>query len=226
MAGPHHDQGAKMRTRLVQVKDNVVGDFSTTTTTTQSSTAKSSSTRKKGKANNKGKQKLGKSAVAQIIVLPIVFFFLMSYLVTDSWLWGYQGKYSNWRRWLPRKNLVFTPEELAQYDGTDPNKPIYLAIKGEVFDVTSGGPFYAKGGAYGFFSGKDASRAYATGCFQTHLTHDLRGLSPGDLAAIDGWLKFYQNHHRYLPVGHVILPPIDPDSPIPEDCSQPTAAKP
>ncbi|KAF9964572.1 hypothetical protein BGZ73_001821 [Actinomortierella ambigua] len=127
---------------------------------------------------------------------------------------------------MPRKPLEFTQEELAQYDGTDPKKPIYLAIKGEVFDVTAGGGFYAKGGGYGFFSGKDASRAYATGCFDTHLTHDLRGLPPSDLAAIDGWHRFYNDHHRYFPVGRVILDPIDPNSPIPEDCNQPRAAKP
>jgi len=70
---------------------------------------------------------------------------------------------------------------LTQYDGTDPTKNIYLAVKGEVFDVTAGRPYYARGGGYGFFSGRDASRAYSTGCFQTHLTHDLRGLTPAQI---------------------------------------------
>jgi dihydrofolate reductase len=77
---------------------------------------------------------------------------------------------------------VLTQKELALYDGSDPKKNIYLAIKGEVFDVTAGRPYYSKGGGYGFFSGKDASRAYTTGCFQTHLTHDLRGLTAEQLA--------------------------------------------
>jgi len=80
------------------------------------------------------------------------------------------------------KQIVLTQKELAQYDGSDPKKNIYLAIKGEIFDVTAGRPYYAKGGGYGFFSGKDASRAYTTGCFETHLTHDLRGLSKQQLA--------------------------------------------
>lgn len=30
-------------------------------------------------------------------------------------------------------------------------------------------------------AGKDAARAYGTGCFSTHLTHDLRGLSEDEL---------------------------------------------
>jgi len=31
---------------------------------------------------------------------------------------------------------VFTLEELNEYDGSDPNKPIYICIRGIVFDVT------------------------------------------------------------------------------------------
>lgn len=30
-------------------------------------------------------------------------------------------------------------------------------------------------------AGKDAARAFVTGCFETHLTHDLRGLTPTEL---------------------------------------------
>ncbi|KAF9317721.1 hypothetical protein BG003_000400 [Podila horticola] len=168
----------------------------------------------------------GKGALAQTVLLSIVFFFLSSYLVTDTWLWGYSGKYSNWRRWIPRKQLVLTQKELRQYDGSDPTKNIYLAVKGEVFDVTAGRPYYGKGGGYGFFSGRDASRAYTTGCFQTHLTHDLRGLTPAQLADIDGWANFYRNHAKYFKVGTVILDPIDPLSPLPEDCRAPSNPKP
>ncbi|KAF9179649.1 hypothetical protein BGZ51_006765 [Haplosporangium sp. Z 767] len=177
-------------------------------------------------ASSKGSQPSKKQSILQGILLSIVFFFLSSYLITDTWLWGYNGKYANWRRWIPRKQIVLTQKELAQYDGSDPTKKIYLAVKGEVFDVTAGRPYYGKGGGYGFFSGKDASRAYTTGCFQTHLTHDLRGLTANQLADIDGWVKFYRDHSKYFKVGTVILDPIDPSSPIPEDCNKPVAPKP
>lgn len=40
---------------------------------------------------------------------------------------------------------------------------------------------YGPGGGYGFFSGKDAARAFVTGCFQEDLTHDIRGLDPKQL---------------------------------------------
>ena len=67
----------------------------------------------------------------------------------------------------PKELNVFTVEELAQYDGSDPEKPIYLSLMGKVFDVSAGGKYYAKGGSYGYFSGKDASRAYVTGSFNS-----------------------------------------------------------
>lgn len=35
----------------------------------------------------------------------------------------------------------------------------------------------AKGGSYNHFAGKDAARAFVTGCFKSHSTYDLRGLS-------------------------------------------------
>ncbi|KAI9025412.1 cytochrome b5-like heme/steroid binding domain-containing protein [Hyaloraphidium curvatum] len=116
----------------------------------------------------------------------------------------------------------FSVAELALYDGTDVSKPIYLAILGEVFDVTAGATYYAKpDGGYSFFSGVDASRSYATGCFQTHLTHDLRGLTEKQVKSIRDWADFYRKSSKYFKVGTVALPPIDPDSPIPPDCNAP-----
>jgi hypothetical protein len=35
---------------------------------------------------------------------------------------------------------------------------------------------YGPGGGYSFFAGRDAARAYVSGCFKSDLTHDLRGL--------------------------------------------------
>ncbi|KAI9293345.1 cytochrome b5 [Neoconidiobolus thromboides FSU 785] len=143
---------------------------------------------------------------------------LASYLITESFTWGYKNKYTNWRTYIPRKQITFTPKELAKYDGTNPDLPIYIAIDGEVYDVTNGKMYYGKGGSYHFFSGKDAARAYVTGCFKTHLTHDLRGLDEHDIEGVKDWQEFYRNHETYYKIGNVIHEPIDPDSPIPEDC--------
>jgi len=40
-------------------------------------------------------------SILQGLLLSIVFFFLASYLITDTWLWGYRGKYTNLRHWFP-----------------------------------------------------------------------------------------------------------------------------
>jgi len=51
----------------------------------------------------------------------------------------------------------FTPEELKKYNGTDPKLPIYLALDGNVYDVTKGKEFYIIGGPYHYLAGKDSS---------------------------------------------------------------------
>jgi predicted heme/steroid binding protein len=77
------------------------------------------------------------------------------------------------------KPKFITKEELKQYDGKNEGLPVYLAIKGkvsmkihlinscvcEIFDVTAGKKHYGPEGGYGYFSGKDASRAFVSGCF-------------------------------------------------------------
>ena len=66
---------------------------------------------------------------------------------------------------------VFTKAELAQY--VDIKHGLKVAICGQVFDVTKGAEFYAKGAGYGFFAGRDASLAFATGNFKTNLTDNV-----------------------------------------------------
>ncbi|KAF9402477.1 hypothetical protein BGZ94_004899, partial [Podila epigama] len=56
---------------------------------------------------------------------------------------------------------IFTFAELAKHDGTDAAQPIYVAIKGSVFDVSTKKEMYGPGAGYHVFAGKDASRALA-----------------------------------------------------------------
>ncbi|KAG8690865.1 hypothetical protein FRC09_011808 [Ceratobasidium sp. 395] len=55
------------------------------------------------------------------------------------------------------KNDPYTLAQLAEYDGSDTNKPLYLAIKGTVFDVSSKREMYGPSGSYALLAGKDAS---------------------------------------------------------------------
>ncbi|KAI9491221.1 cytochrome b5-like heme/steroid binding domain-containing protein [Zychaea mexicana] len=160
------------------------------------------------------------------LVWIVILFFGASYLITESWTWGYRGKWTNINTYIPRKELVFSEEQLARYDGSNPNLPIYLAVDGDVFDVSAGLGWYGYGGSYNHFAGRDAARAYVTGCFKEHLTHDLRGFSEAQLKGVQGWKSFYENHHTYYKVGRVLHAPIDPDTPIPPPCKQNTPQKP
>ncbi len=69
-----------------------------------------------------------------------------------------------------------TLQELAAYDGTNPDQPIYLSINGTIFDVSAGRRIYGPGGSYHWFAGVDASRGFVTGCFADDRTGDMRGV--------------------------------------------------
>ena len=57
---------------------------------------------------------------------------------------------------LPRLDA----DSLAVFNGTN-DHPIYISIKGVVYDVSSGSDFYGPGKPYGVFAGKEVSRCLA-----------------------------------------------------------------
>ncbi|XP_078413143.1 neudesin isoform X1 [Cetorhinus maximus] len=81
---------------------------------------------------------------------------------------------------------LFTDTELAKYNGEKKDQPIYMAIKGVVFDVTLGKEFYGKGGPYNALVGKDSTRAVAKMSLESEdLTHDVTGLTEDELKSLD-----------------------------------------
>ncbi|KAF9695573.1 hypothetical protein EKO04_006367 [Ascochyta lentis] len=104
----------------------------------------------------------------------------LSYLSTSgtSMTWGYNAKWTRMREWkgLFKGPVQLTDAELLQYDGSDPTKPIYLALNGTIYDVSSSPHTYGPGGSYHFFAGRDAARAFLTGCFAEDAVPDLRGV--------------------------------------------------
>jgi len=130
---------------------------------------------------------------------------LITSYTTNTPFFGYDLKHIEKLFERPR---YFTREELKQYDGSDPELPVYLAIKGTVFDVTPGRRHYGKGGAYSHFAGKDASRSFVTGCFtdecyKADIEKGLEGLSDKDMETVNGWYKFYNEHKDYKAIGFV-----------------------
>jgi predicted heme/steroid binding protein len=97
---------------------------------------------------------------------------------------------------------LFTKDELAKYDGSNGGK-IYLAVLGQVFDVTKGGKHYAPKGSYEFFSGRDGSKAFVTGDFtEEGVIDDVSSFTPAEALSLDQWKDFY--HKDYTYVGRVV----------------------
>jgi len=95
-----------------------------------------------------------------------------------------------------------TEEDLAVYSGEDPKKPLLMAIKGQIYDVTQSRMFYGPGGPYALFAGKDASRALAKMSFEKEdLTGDISGLGPFELEALQDWE--YKFMSKYVKVGTI-----------------------
>lgn len=106
----------------------------------------------------------------------------------------------------PSKNesklKIFSKDDLTQFTGEDNEKPIYLAFLGKVYDVSSGKEHYGVGGAYHFFAGKDASRAYVTGDFVgAGLTDDITGLPATQYSGLKGWISTFEK--KYPCIGKV-----------------------
>lgn len=139
--------------------------------------------------------------------------------VTGEWMWGRgDGAWASVRKLWPVQQRLFSERLLGTFDGGEPDRPIYLAIDGDVYDVSSNRRVYGPGGSYALMAGVDAARAFGTGCFKEHRTHDLRGLSESEIESVEHWKQFFRDHNSYLKVGRVNHPPIDPSSPLPLHC--------
>uniref|UniRef100_A0A093UUU1 Membrane steroid-binding protein 2 n=1 Tax=Talaromyces marneffei PM1 TaxID=1077442 RepID=A0A093UUU1_TALMA len=121
--------------------------------------------------------------VLRVIVTLVVLTVGLSYYVTsgESYIWGFERQRPWWMRYNGIKQclqgpVILTPSQLALYDGTDPSLPIYLALNGTIIDVSANPGVYGPGGGYHFFVGRDATRAFVTGCFQEDLTGDMTGV--------------------------------------------------
>ncbi|KAG0049215.1 hypothetical protein BGZ83_005942 [Gryganskiella cystojenkinii] len=97
---------------------------------------------------------------------------------------------------------VFSAQDLSQYNGSDASKPIYVAIKGKVFDVTLKPEMYGPGKNYNVFAGKDASKALGMSSTKPEdCVADYSGLNDEQRKTLDDWVTFFEK--RYTVVGTV-----------------------
>ncbi|XP_018409295.1 PREDICTED: neudesin [Nanorana parkeri] len=81
---------------------------------------------------------------------------------------------------------LFTDDDLTRYNGEQEDEPIYMAVKGAVFDVSAGKEFYGKGAPYNALAGKDSTRAVAKMSLDPmDLTYETTGLTEEQLKSLD-----------------------------------------
>ncbi|TIB77292.1 hypothetical protein E3Q23_01350 [Wallemia mellicola] len=85
----------------------------------------------------------------------------------------------------PPKDTPITVDELKEHDGSN-DKPIYVAIKGTVFDVTKKKEMYGSGQSYNIFAGKDGSRGLGMSSLDPEdAVSDYSTLSEKELSVLD-----------------------------------------
>ena len=93
----------------------------------------------------------------------------------------------------------FDAETLAQYTGVG-DTPIYISVKGTVFDVTSGRDFYGPGKSYNVFAGKEASRCLGKMEINDNEANcSWRNLSEEHMNTLNDWEAKYRS--KYPAVG-------------------------
>ncbi|CAK5077225.1 unnamed protein product [Meloidogyne enterolobii] len=98
-----------------------------------------------------------------------------------------------------------TVEELKGYNGVE-NERIYMALNGNIYDVTRGKDFYGPQGAYGALAGHDATRALGT--MNIKLVKDKyddhTGMTADDLEEAKEWEQ--RLSFKYPLVGRLLAP--------------------
>ena len=96
--------------------------------------------------------------------------------------------------------LSLTAEELSEFDGRPLSErpgetaALLLSINGRIYDVTAGKAHYGPGRSYHKLVGKDATRAFCTGCLEPAcLIPNTAGLRDDQLKEADRWIELYEH---------------------------------
>jgi len=96
---------------------------------------------------------------------------------------------------------TFTKAQLKAYNGSNETSPIYISLKGIVYDVTAAEGFYGPEGAYHLFAGTDASRGLAKMDFKA-TESGWADLSYSELSTLDEWVEKF--NFKYPVVGKLL----------------------
>jgi membrane-associated progesterone receptor component len=104
----------------------------------------------------------------------------------------------------------FTLAQLREFNGVT-NEKVYVALKGDVFDVSASKEYYGPGSTYDCFAGRDASRAMAKLSFEeAELSNPkLDDLGPFELDVLENWVEKFKYMKQYPIVGKLSYPICD-----------------
>lgn len=106
----------------------------------------------------------------------------------------------------------FTAEQLKYFDGTNDEKtgdekPVYLSVNGQVFDVSDGKDFYGPEGPYCNFAGHECGVALAKMSFDVEFLGDLEGCSKlpaSEKTELEGWIEKFTYYRPYPIKGRLV----------------------
>lgn len=102
----------------------------------------------------------------------------------------------------------FTLEQLREFNGVN-GKPIYIAIKGEVYDASKGTQYYGEDAPYHCFAGRDATRAMAKFSFdEAELANpDISDIGPFEKGMLEDFIHKFKYYRCYPVIGFISKPP-------------------
>ncbi|KAI0696072.1 cytochrome b5-like heme/steroid binding domain-containing protein [Cytidiella melzeri] len=100
----------------------------------------------------------------------------------------------------------FSATSLAEHDGRDGGKDVYIAVCGIIYNVNDKKELFQPGGPFDFCTGRDATRALALiNAAQENLNGDVGDLGEDEKKCTEEWESFF----RYIPMCCGILGDID-----------------
>jgi membrane-associated progesterone receptor component len=95
-----------------------------------------------------------------------------------------------------------TSEEMSKCTGDDPFRPILVALKGKIYDMTEARNFYGPGGAYHVYAGREVARALGKmSLAETDCTGIIDDFSEKDKTRLEEWETKFSS--KYKVVGQV-----------------------
>ena len=151
------------------------------------------------------------AAIATLLAMAILALLVLKLLLSNG-----EGRKSQRTTEEEQKEVEeiiprdFTIEQLREFDGKRSEK-IFIALKGEVYDVTAAADYYGPEGTYHCFAGRDASRAMAKLSFEeTELGNPrIDDLGPFERDVLEQWVEKFKFVKHYPVVGKISNPKRD-----------------